>query len=800
MTRAKRTTGLRTVGGSDLLAKPPKGNRPGRSLVDHTLDVITAFVALFGRADEPSNLSVSWARFFRVIDVRAFLLNGLAAAFCHDWGKANDGFQAMLLGNLRQLLRHEQLSAVLMAWPSLWKWLASNRELDLPLLVSAVVGHHLKARDLEFGQPQAEIDTLVRMLWDHEEWQSRLPEMASRLKLRPEVPHNDVPRVWGFQGGASVADLARSVDDVTDRLERFGDELESDEQRRRLLWAVRAALIASDAAGSALFREGKSVASWIADAFSTEKRLDGSAVQRKVIEPRLDDLRKRNLWGDWNDFQRACADPVRVPPRALLLAPCGSGKTLAAWRWIAARCAEGPRGRVIFLYPTRGTATEGYRDYVSYAGPEEAALVHGTADYDLDGIHSDLRDEDRINEARLFALRQWPKRLFSATVDQFLGFLQHGYGPTCHLPLLVDSVVVFDEVHSYDRGMFSALLQFLQTFDVPVLCMTATLLEKRREKLSAHLAVFDGLKDCGDDLKVVADHPRYRIEVVADAKEAEGRVREAIDGRTRVLWVVNTVDRAQQIARQFATDPEACSMSTEKGVAIFCYHSRFKLCDRKKWHDSVVCAFRPGEGDEKKSLLAVTTQVCEMSLDLDADLLVTEFAPATSLAQRMGRCCRDPMAHQAERKRVGEVILYAPEDSLPYTKQDMLGVVEFVAGLRRAGTASQSKLEDLLADVPQAAELPKECRFIHSGPWAAMGEENFRDIDDYTRPSVLNPDEYLALCDSKRPWEAQGLIVPVPKKFAKPDDKLPSWLHYASGGRYHAALGYCDDPPSATIA
>ena len=57
--------------------------------------------------------------------------------------------------------------------------------------------------------------------------------------------------------------------------------------------------------------------------------------------------------------------------------------------------------------------------------------------------------------ARLFALKQWPKRIFSATVDQFLAFLQYGYGPMCQLPLLVDSVLVVDEVHTY-RGIFGS--------------------------------------------------------------------------------------------------------------------------------------------------------------------------------------------------------------------------------------------------------------------------------------------------------------------------------------------------------
>src|SRR5690606_29721935 len=209
--------------------------------------------------------------------------------------------------------------------------------------------------------------------------------------------------------------------------------------------------------------------------------LTADTIRQAIILPRLEQIGIDE--SRLNPFQKACGDPGQVPPRALLLAPCGSGKTLAAWQWIAARCEEKPRRRVIFLYPTRASATEGYRDYIAYAGPEEAALVHGTADLDLDGIHPDLPTEARIDEARLSALRQWPERLFSATVDQFLGYLQHGYGPTCHLPLLADSVVVFDEVHSYDRGAFSALLEFLRHFDVPVLCMTATILEGRRKKL-----------------------------------------------------------------------------------------------------------------------------------------------------------------------------------------------------------------------------------------------------------------------------------------------------------------------------
>src|SRR3954452_3561272 len=92
----------RTAAGAsvfELMAKSPKGRRPGRSLIEHTRDVIEAFEALFGTPDQPTELATCWARFFRLDDLRSFLVNGLAAAECHDWGKANDGFQAMLLRN-----------------------------------------------------------------------------------------------------------------------------------------------------------------------------------------------------------------------------------------------------------------------------------------------------------------------------------------------------------------------------------------------------------------------------------------------------------------------------------------------------------------------------------------------------------------------------------------------------------------------------------------------------------------------------------------------------------------------------
>ena len=68
--------------------------KPTRSLVDHTADVMTAFVALFGDPEKPTDLTWRWLSFFKLdeSDLRSFLRNGLMACLVHDWGKANTGF------------------------------------------------------------------------------------------------------------------------------------------------------------------------------------------------------------------------------------------------------------------------------------------------------------------------------------------------------------------------------------------------------------------------------------------------------------------------------------------------------------------------------------------------------------------------------------------------------------------------------------------------------------------------------------------------------------------------------------
>jgi CRISPR-associated endonuclease/helicase Cas3 len=799
---------------STLLAKSRFGDRE-LSLLRHTTDVMDAGEAMFGTAAGPNRLGIAWLRFFRIRREQwpPFHANLLAAAAFHDWGKANDKMQDVLNGRSgEQVIRHEHLSAMLLAHEGVTSWLRPRQDVDWDVVLSAVVTHHLKAgfKDLADDVSPIGQGSQFRLLDDHPEFAELVRVISGRLGLGPSPPVFPQPSLWSFNDAAGTVSVIDNRARLRDkRLQALKVALRKNDAmpRKRMLWAVRSALIAADAVASAMPRVGEDLRPWITENLTNAPLCDAAFIE-DITDKRVGLLKALKKWEEWTDFQLLCDN---LADRALLLAPCGSGKTLAAWRWIAAwvgRLAKvgRPVSRVMFLYPTRATAKEGFRDYVSWAPEADAALMHGTADYDLKGMFSS-EDDPRYGltyqtDRRLYALRFWTRHVFSATVDQFLAFLQYAYGPLCLLPLLVDSVVVIDEVHSFDRSMFSALKDFLTTFDIPVLCMTATLPNNRREDLArCQLEVCD---EKPGELKTIAEAPRYKLRRLTQT-EAEERIHSETRQGKRVLWVVNQVKRAQRGARIMACDFNPSNRSqtalhAAPGVPLFCYHSRFRLKDRVGRHNAVVEAFRANS----PSALAITTQVCEMSLDMDADLLVTEDCPITSLIQRMGRCNRARVPRRPPR----EVLIYTPlgengrPDPAPYDDEALTGLRGFLTALSAKDALSQLDLETALDQVPSPpARGDKDSSFLTSGPYASGGEEDFRDIEEFTSRAVLRSDvdEFAQLQNQRKPTD--GLIVPVPHRHARRggegDSRLPSYLAVADETHYHAAIGFCDDSLTA---
>ncbi|OCC14480.1 CRISPR-associated helicase Cas3 [Dissulfuribacter thermophilus] len=755
-----------------LLAKscPDPDNPPEQAtLLGHTKAVVEAFINLFGTANFPTRLAKRWLEFFR-LDKKyypIFQINSQLACILHDLGKANSGFQQMIEKKKEaQKIRHEQLSATLLLCPEIKEWVENKKHADFNIIISAIACHHLKLEPRnqnlltgEKGQAFLVFNIYVKQILEI------INYLAQKTDL-PPVTGLSLPENWDLEKGEY--EYKKKLEKVFIKINR---KCKKDKIFRRLLLAVKTALIVADSAGSGLRRENKDLFSWLKKAFDENELLTDKTITSKIINPRKKEIEeKTHKPFKWQDFQ-LLADCL--PQRAVLVSACGSGKTMAAWRWIRAQLKRKPSARVMFLYPTRATASEGFRDYVSWA--PEGILLHSSARFDLQNMFDNFDERNQTDfelEDRLFALAYWQRRIFSATIHQFLGVMQYSYRSICLLPLLVDSIVVVDEVHSLDNSLFSALKRFLEEFDLPVLCMSATITPSRREKLEeCGLKIFPDDPEKLDDLAKKIKIPRYQANLIEDKERAKDIALDALEQGKKVLWVVNTVDRCQQLSQDLNTYTN-----------ILCYHSRFKLEDRLKIHQEVVENFK-----NDKPVLAITTQVCEMSLDLDAHVLITETAPITSLIQRMGRCNRH-LKHDC-----GEIYLYFSQANAPYKEDDLQGVREFVKKINQR-KLNQLELEHLLeALTANMIEIEKYNAFLGDGPWAKT-----RDIAEYNNQfvqAILDSDieRFFDLKNKKQPFD--GLIVPVPRNIpVRHSSKIGGFPLIVSADYYHPRFGLAKTP------
>lgn len=750
-----------------LLAKSPRHGMEV-SIPEHSRAVLQAARCIFGN-DLPTSLAASWLGFFGLTDDQypAFLKTLSLASILHDIGKANNGFQNAIARKGEQVLRHEHLSTLILWLPEVRAWLEVQTEYEM--LLSAVLCHHLKVDDHDhFMQPLVLKDSFY-VYSSHTDFVDTLMLAEPVAGQPPDLSKYD--RQWHFK--------SLDGENLKRHFYATGKRLKKDTSYRNLFLAIKSALIAADSAASALVSEDINLEDWIRDSLQ-QPPLASDEMSRLIIAPRIRQVEQCS--GKAFIPRTFQTEAGKLGSRALLLAGCGAGKTLAAWYWIRRQAQIGRFSRVLFLYPTRATATEGFRDYVSWAGEDEGALLHGTSEYDLTGMFTNPADsrtgQDYSSEQRLYALGFWPKRVFSATVDSFLSFMNLSYSSLCMLPVLADAVVVIDEVHSFDRSMFTSLEQFLKAFpSIPVLCMTASLTSDRQGILTEGCGLELFPKDEIADLKQQTGASRYTVSICS--VDPLDEIRTNLMKGKRILQVVNTVARCQQ-AYEIMHD-----FCVKHGIPVICYHSRYKLEDRKEKHESVIRLFRGRKG----AALVITTQVCEMSLDLDADVLVTEMAPVPSLIQRMGRCCR--VDHPGGRR--GRVLVCEPENERPYIFQEIEQCRDFIAIMAARPEVSQDDLAEYLSqmDVEKPQIEGRFTGFLKSG-WYAMGsEESFRDSLDFTVECILDSDvELFKRYRRTQPEKIAGLVVPVPKKYADYENRVGNRFPIAEARLYSQDTGF----------
>lgn len=344
--------------------------------------------------------------------------------------------------------------------------------------------------------------------------------------------------------------------------------------------------------------------------------------------------------------QRETAKNLVDGKAVVLRAPCGSGKTEACYVSLLLGRESRLPSRLIYSLPTR-------------------ALVEDVAKRIIDGVArtrflADISCQHGANPGDKYFV----KDIVVTTIDQMISSY-------CCTPLsmpvhagnipagaAVSSFLCFDEAHVYDHllGLQSmiVLVERAADLEVPFLVMSATLPDsfiewfQNTEKFADRIAIVKGRDE---------DVPKRRdrqVNLKWRGKPLEcADILECADSWRRIMVVCNTVDRAQEL---YALIKET---SKNLGFDVFLLHSRFLDEDREVIEKNMKDSLK----DSDKKTCLITTQVCEVGLDISCDLLLTELAPPDSLIQRMGRCAREG--------RNGEVWVFEVEHCAPYDAENL---------------------------------------------------------------------------------------------------------------------------------
>jgi CRISPR-associated endonuclease/helicase Cas3 len=404
-----------------------------------------------------------------------------------------------------------------------------------------------------------------------------------------------------------------------------------------------------------------SVADWIGSGSFFE---DPTEPWRERIESALDDagfirpdyrvgLSFERIFGFApRPAQQQLIDAVVGPGVYVLEAPMGLGKTEAALYVAYRLLVAGQASGIYFALPTQLTSNKVYERFNDFLkgvlAPESrhhALLLHGKA-WLLD---TEMGEEGRPGGAWFNQAKRGLLAPFAVgTIDQALMAamnVKHGFVRAFGL---AGKVVILDEVHTYDAytsTLLSALVELLRELHCTVIILSATLNRERRQQLLGAAVGEEAypLISAAPRHQPVSEWPvpsgaghEVSIRLLDDPRAALVEALERASRGQQVLWIENTVVEAQERYLDLA------ARAAELGVACGLLHSRFTAENRQRIEDYWVTLFGKGGWPERarQGRILVGTQILEQSLDIDADFLVSRFAPTDMLLQRLGRLWR----------------------------------------------------------------------------------------------------------------------------------------------------------------
>lgn len=340
------------------------------------------------------------------------------------------------------------------------------------------------------------------------------------------------------------------------------------------------------------------------------------------------------------------------PGTYVLEAPMGVGKTEAALYAAYLLLQRDQACGIYFALPTQLTSNKIYKRFNEFLRQvlakdcrHRSLLLHANAWL----VDTEMGEEGRPGGAWFHHTKRGLLAPFAVgTIDQALMAVmnvKHGFVRAFGL---AGKVVILDEVHSYDAytgTLLDSLVKLLRSLHCTVIILSATLNRQRRSQLlrtELHGEAYPLITAAPEgqplrELPVAAEgSTRVTLTLQYDERAAVQEALERASTGQQVLWIENTVKEAQQRYLDLA------SRAADLGVECGLLHSRFSMADRRRIEEHWVDLFgKPGwDKRQRGGRILVGTQVLEQSLDIDADFLVSRFAPTDMLLQRLGRMWR----------------------------------------------------------------------------------------------------------------------------------------------------------------
>lgn len=622
-------------------------------------------------------------------DPDRFLQSSLLTVVLHDIGKNIVPFQRMMKAkqagksfDYSENYRHEIVSCLYTQYAAmaLQKQEGNLLSVSLPIEALAVLGHH-KAINPEMAAFSRECTARAPVVYDD--------GVTQAIALAREIFADEGYTLPAFRLPRPDEDPMEYVKWLigpTGRFLMFYERFSDPDDLRSTYALLKGILHYADWHGSA----------------GSPVRYSLQARESDLLDPIRARCREKKIeFTGLRPFQEACASTLG---HCIAIAPTGSGKTEGSLLWALRNLEDMGGGKLIYLLPTMVTANSIFHRLEDYFGEGNVGLTHSTASL----LFAD-EEEDRTKVRSALFDKTFITPATVATVDQllFAGF-NTGKWPVVEANA-ANSTIIIDEIHAYDPWTLGLLLASIRHFSrlgARFMLMSAT--------LPAY--VLDLLTRALPDAKIVRDatllaSARNTFRTVdAPLEEAVDEIAEAVDGGAKTLVVANSVGACQNLYTTFK----------KRGLDPLCYHSKFTLQDRAEKEEMI------NTRSDSPNLL-VATQVVEVSLDIDYDLMFTECAPPDAIVQRAGR------VNRRREKPDSCIALYRPSQvSEKIYDPDRTGLLNLTFEAFQNGPArpTESDLTAVVESVYAGRDIAEDGRFREASAQYAWSQRQRLGVFD----------------------------------------------------------------------